>query len=266
MIGKENEDRPRPFEELGHREDDDDRERGHRRAPVDDHPVPPTRLLEPQVMLDHAGAGHGEAGEDADGVHRYQVADPGPGDEEQGDGHDGEHDDPVGEDQPMASFGQLGRQEPVLGDETGQEGEAVEAGVAAGVEDQQRWRTGRTRSRRGRRRAGAEHRLGLLREDGRRAVDVGDGVGEVGQPRHPEHQEAEDDAHDHQHPAGVGSLRRPEGTDPVGDGLQAGQRGPAVGEGLEHDEDRRPHEESAPGMGPERERPGGVHVGLWAGR
>ena len=31
-IGNRDEDRPRPFEELGHPEDDDDRKRGHRRG------------------------------------------------------------------------------------------------------------------------------------------------------------------------------------------------------------------------------------------
>ena len=65
---EEHQDDPGTLEELGDGEDDHHRERHHRRAPVDRHPVLPARLSAPEVMLDHAAARHGEAREDADGV------------------------------------------------------------------------------------------------------------------------------------------------------------------------------------------------------
>jgi hypothetical protein len=58
------------------------------------------------------------------------------GHEQQQRGQHGQHDDPVGEHQPVAALGEPAGQERVLGHEAGQEREPVEARVAAGVEDQ----------------------------------------------------------------------------------------------------------------------------------
>ena len=91
-----------------------------------------------EVVLDHARPGHGEAGEHPDGVQRHQAGHLGLGGQDQGQGHHGEHDDPVGEGQPVAPAAQLFGQVGVLGHEAGQEGEPVEAGVAPGVEDHHR--------------------------------------------------------------------------------------------------------------------------------
>ena len=64
-----------------------------------------------EVVLHHARPGHGEAGEHTDGVERHQTVDLGPGGQQQGDGHDGQHDDAVGEGQSVAPPGQLPGQE-----------------------------------------------------------------------------------------------------------------------------------------------------------
>ena len=83
-----------------------------------------------EVVLGHAGPGHGEAGEHPDGVEGDELVHLGPGDQA-GDGDHGEDDDPGGEDQPVAPLGQLAGQVGVLGGEAGEEREAGEAGVAA---------------------------------------------------------------------------------------------------------------------------------------
>ena len=82
--------------------------------------------------------GQGEAREDADRVERDERVHAGVEDEDQRQGDDAEHDDAVGEGEPVASFGQLARQVLVRGDVVGEEGEPVEGRVAPGVEDHDR--------------------------------------------------------------------------------------------------------------------------------
>ena len=124
-------DDPGALLELGHGEDQHDHAGEEGREPVDHHAAAPVRPLVGEVVLDHARAGHGEAGEHADGVERHQPVDLGLEHQDQGDGHRGQHQDPVGEGQAVAPPGQLPGQVVVAGHEVGQEGEAVEAGVAA---------------------------------------------------------------------------------------------------------------------------------------
>ena len=81
---EEDHDRPGPFGELGDREDDDDGERDHGRAPVDPCPVPPPRLPVGRSGASPSRPGHGEPGEHADGVHGHQLVHPGPGDRRAG--------------------------------------------------------------------------------------------------------------------------------------------------------------------------------------
>ena len=88
------------------------------------------------MVGDHAGAGHGEAGEDADAVHRDERRHLGPGRQQQGDGRAGQQQDPVGEDEPVAAHRQLAGKERVLGHEADQEGEPGEARVGGENEDQ----------------------------------------------------------------------------------------------------------------------------------
>ena len=63
----------------------------------------------------------------------------------------GQHEDPVGEHQPVAPDGELAGQEGVLGHEADQEGEAGEAGVGGQDEDQGRGRLQARRRERDRR-------------------------------------------------------------------------------------------------------------------
>ena len=90
------------------------------REPVDDDAAPPVRLRVVEVVLDHAGAGHGEAGEDADGVEGDQPVELGPVDEHQRERDRGQHQDAVGEGEPVAPPGELAGQEAVPGHEAGQ--------------------------------------------------------------------------------------------------------------------------------------------------
>jgi hypothetical protein len=81
-------------------------------------------------------------------------------------GHDRQHDDRVGEHQPVAALEQPPGQERVAGHVAGQEREAVEAGVTAGVQDEhgrelEQVEEGMPDE------PGPEDDLGLLREHGR---------------------------------------------------------------------------------------------------
>ena len=89
-------------------------------------------------VLRHAEAGQGEAGEDADRIERDQVVDVTAGRQDQRDRRRGQHHDAVREGQPVAALGQPARQIAVRGNEVGEEREAVERRVRAGVEDQHR--------------------------------------------------------------------------------------------------------------------------------
>ena len=84
-------------------------------------------------------AGHGEAGEHADGVEGDQAVDLAPVKTSRGAmATTASTRMPLENDQAVAAPGQLAGQEGVLGHEAGEEREAVEAGVAAGVEDEDR--------------------------------------------------------------------------------------------------------------------------------
>ena len=199
-----------------------------------------------QVVLHHARAGHGEAGEHADGVERDQAVDLCLVHEHEGQGHARQHEDPVGEGQTMAAPGQLARQEAVAGHEARQVREAVEARVAAGVEDQH---GGQLHDVEGEvaGRAGAEDGLGLLGHHRRRPDGVGDGVRPPGQQRDAEHQEGQRRAHGDERLAGVAGLGLAEAAHPVGDGLEPRERRPAVGEGAQQEDEGQPHQPAVAG-------------------
>ena len=92
------------------------------------------------MVLGHAGAGHGEAGEHADGVHRDERRDLGVGGDQEDDGGPGQQQDAVGEHETVTPHRQLAGQERVLGHEADQEREAGEAGVGGQNQDQRRRR------------------------------------------------------------------------------------------------------------------------------
>jgi hypothetical protein len=181
------------------------------------------------LVLRHAEASHRERGEHADRVQRDQVVDVGVLDDQQRDRDDGQQDDRVGEHQPVPALEQPPGQERVARHVAGQEREAVEAGIAAGVQDEH----GRELEQVEEGLSGEpvpEDELGLLREHGRVAGQMRGRVGPVGQPGDAGDQDAEDRALGHEHLAGVPAFRRPECADGVGDRLDAGQRRAAVGE------------------------------------
>ena len=234
---------PGALGELHNREDGHHDQRHHAGREVDDQPAPPAGPPVLAVILRHAEAGHGERGEHADGVQRDQAVDVRVLDDDQRHGHDGQHDDRVGEHQPVPALEQPPGQERVAGHVAGQEREPVEAGVAAGVQDQH-----------GRELEQQEHgvpderapedELGLLRQHGGVAGGARRRVGPVGQPGDAGDQDAEDHALGHEHAAGVDALRPPERADGVGDRLDAGQRRAAVGERPEQDEDHGPADQA----------------------
>ena len=160
----DDENEPGALLELRHGENEDDGEGQEGGEAVHDDaalPVPDPRR---QVVLHHAGPGHEEAREHADGVEGDQIVDLRLVDEHEGEGDAGQHQNPVGEGQAMATPGQLARQESVPRHEAGQVREAVEAGVAARVEDQH---GGQLHDVEGEvpGGAGAEDRLDLLGDD-----------------------------------------------------------------------------------------------------
>ena len=82
--GQDDQDDPGPLGELGYGDDDQDDEGEHRGRAVDDQPTAPMVLSVVQVVLGHAGPGHGEAGEHADGVQRDELVHLGVGDPQAG--------------------------------------------------------------------------------------------------------------------------------------------------------------------------------------
>ena len=107
--GQQDDDDPGALGELGHGEDESTMDDNTAGRAVDGDPPPPMGLAVGEVVLHHARPGHGEPGEHADGVERDEAVDLGPGDKQQGDRHHGEHDDPGGEDEPVAPAGELAR-------------------------------------------------------------------------------------------------------------------------------------------------------------
>ena len=97
----------------------------------------------------------------------------------------GQHEDAVGEHQPVASHGQLARQERVLGHEAHQEREPGEAGVGGQDQDERGRRLQRVEEDVPERCSTVDE-LADLGDDRRRAGDEGHGVGERGQHRHPQ--------------------------------------------------------------------------------
>ena len=94
---------PDAFAELHDDEDEHDAERQHTGEAVDGELVPPPLLPRADVVLGHAEARKGEAGEDADRVHADEDVHLRPGHDEKRLGGDGEDDDPVREDEPVAA-------------------------------------------------------------------------------------------------------------------------------------------------------------------
>ena len=141
-------------------------------------------------------------------------------------------------------------------DEAHEVREAVEARVAPGEQDEHRRGLEQVEEDLSER-VGPEDVVGLLGDDRRSALGVGHGVGEMGDERHTENEHAEDRAHHDEDPPGVDALGRAEGAHGVGHGLEARQRGAAVRERPQEDEDRGAHQEARSRV-PDRNRTGDV--------
>ena len=220
--GEQDDDHPGALGELHHGEHGYHGRGHHAGREVDDLPAAPAWGLVLALVLRHAEAGHRERGEHADRVQRDQAVDVRVLDDDQRHGHDCQQDDRVGEHQPVAALEQPPGQERVAGHVAGQEREAVEAGVGAGVQDQHGGELEQIEEGLSDEPA-PEHDLGLLRQHGRIAGRVRGRVGPEGQPGDAGDQDAEDRALGHEHLAGVPAFRRPERADGVGDRLNAGQ-------------------------------------------
>ncbi len=137
----------------------------------------------------------------------------------------------------MAPLRQGPGQVVVAGDEVGEEREAVEAGVATGVEDEEGGDLYHEVKE-----TAAEDGLDLLGDHRGRAAGVRDGVGPLGQQGGAEHEERQDRAHDDQGLAGMDRLGPTEGAHPVGDGLEPGQRRATVGKGPQQRDEGQAHQ------------------------
>ena len=151
------------------------------------------------------------------------------------------------------SLGELAGHEVVAGVEAGQPGEVGEAGV--GRQDEDEHGAGLERvEQRPTERAGAvdevpdlgDHRGRALLERGHLQVGAED--------RQAEEHGAQQAAHDHQRRAGVAPGRLAERRHAVGDGLDAGHRRAAGGEGVQDTEQRGAHEQAAAAL-PKSTRP-----------
>jgi hypothetical protein len=248
---------PGALGELHHGKDHDDDQRQGAGREVDDELGPPALLAARVVVLGHAEAGHRERGENADGVQRHQAVDVRVLDDQQRDRGDRQQDDRVGENQPVPALEQPAGQERVARDVAGQEREAVEARVAAGVEDEHGGQLHQVEQRLPGERVAEDH-LGFLGEHRRVPDHVRGGMRRVRQPADARDKHAEDDALGDQHLAGVPALRRVERPHRVADRLDAGQRRAAVGERAQQREDHHAADEP---LGTGAEGVGAVHRG-----
>jgi hypothetical protein len=126
--------------ELCDRDDDVDDERQDCADPVDHEASAPVRLFVRDVMLGHPRLRHRERREHADRVQRDEPVDLGARDDHESRSRDGEGDDPVREDEPVASLRELPRHEVVAGVEGGQPREVGKRRVRGQHEDEHRRR------------------------------------------------------------------------------------------------------------------------------
>ena len=133
-----------------------------------------------QVVFGHPVTGHREPGEHADRENRDQRIDRTAHGDQQCHRERRERDDAVGEHQPVTAFGQLPRQEPVFGDETGQRRKTVETGIRPGEQDGGARRLDKDVENVADH-AVTEDRAGNLRQHRRIFGDKRGGVGDVGQ-------------------------------------------------------------------------------------
>ena len=215
---------------------DPEHDRGQQAAErVDRRPPAPAGLALAPPVPDHPDLAQREAHEHADRVERDQrmgVAAERP-QQPECDGRQ-QHDAPrVG--QPVAAERELAGHVAVLGQDRGQSREGVEARVRG--EEQDERGAGGEGHEQGRSLAECRprrHRDDRLAAGFGRAQAVLDG--EQGQA---DEQDAEQDRHGGHRVGRVLRLGRLERRDAVGDGLDAGQRDGAAGEGLEQEQDRR---------------------------
>ena len=221
--------------EFRHGDDHGDDARGDRAEGVEEKTALPAPLAGPQPAADHAELGDREGGENADRVKVQQVVDDTVENNDQGDGGQGQQDDAVGVGQPIAQVRELPRQEVVAGQHRSQLREPREGGVrgqhehggGGGLDHEEHPVQG---GRPGRGGDLPDHALIITLGGVQVIVDA-----EV------DRQERDAQEHGHgqtAHPDGrqggvlvtrLGKLRRG-----VGDGLDAGQRGTALGECLQH--------------------------------
>ena len=95
-------------------------------------------LAQAQPVPHHAGLRERERDEDADRVERHQGVGVAAEDHDQGRGEAGQHQDAVGEHQPVAENGELARQEAVAREQRGQPREVGERGVGGQDQDERR--------------------------------------------------------------------------------------------------------------------------------
>ena len=199
--------------------------------PVDQDAPARAGLAQAQVPVGHARLGQGEGGHHPDGVQRDQRVDVGLEEHDQEDGHRRQGDDAVGVDETVAPLAELPGQQGVAGGEACQQREPGEGGVGRQHQDEQGRRLDQEE-----RRPVAKDLPGDLGDDGRVAALERQRIQLHGQVGDAQEQRPHDRRHHHQGPLGVDRLWGPEGRDPVGDGLDAGEGGRARGEGAQEQE------------------------------
>ena len=151
-------------------------------------------------------------------------------DEQQDDGEAAQDHDAVGEHQAVALGGELTWDEPVAGEEEREAREVGERRVGRQEQDQHRHELDLVIEA-----AAAEDVARQLRDD--RLVGGGNDTEVVGEVRDAEKERDEDDAEPGEDDTRVARFRRLEGGHAVRDGLDAGQRGAARGEGAQEQEE-----------------------------
>jgi hypothetical protein len=177
--------------------------------------------------------GEGEVGEHADGVERDQRGHDAAEDDDQDHRGEGQDADAARVDEAVADVVELARQEAVARHEGGQQGEAVEGGIRREHEDHHRDDLDEPE----RQAADPEDLAGDQGDDRAPAALVGRDVEPVGEHGQAAEHEGREHAQGGERRPGVIGRRRLEVRHAGGDGLDAGERGAARGEGLEHEEE-----------------------------
>ncbi len=136
--GNEQDHDPGPVDELGGDDDGQDHSRGPGAQAIDGHLPGPARPAEPVPVAHHARLRQGEGQKNTQRIERDEPVGQAAKEDDQHRGQNGQGDDAVGKDQPVAQAGELAGQVPVAGEDGRQPWKVGKRGVGRQDQDEGR--------------------------------------------------------------------------------------------------------------------------------